>query len=506
MKLRPYQEQVIEDLRQGIREGHKRQILALATGAGKTIVASAIIRNAVANGNRCIFIVDRKTLVHQAVKHLHEIGLSVGVVQGINTEYTPQDDVIVATVQSLKNRTPFHWIGLCIIDEAHILHAHHVELFEHWSAIPFIGLSATPLTRGLGKHFTRLVRGPTIRELVEMGSLVPMRGYAPSEAVLAEVLKEVATGNTTHGKDYQDKALAEAMNTKHLVGDIIETYEKHGEGRQALCFAVDIAHSQALADEFNANGIAAGHVDGYMTDEDSDAVMAAFKAGDIAILCSVYKLGVGFDYPAVSCAILARPTLSEMLHLQQLGRVLRPWEGKVDALILDHSGNCVRFGLPIDFEVPELNSGDKEKSSRRNSEPKMQTCGECGYLLEPGQMTCPACGIDRPVREADVQYTDADLVEIGTDGRGQKGYTHADYRRWYLGIRRHWEEKGKSHDKACGIAFYAIKEKFGFNPPWSWRDIPSIEPDRDVQNYLTSKRIRYAKRRRAEARPQVGSI
>ena len=69
-------------------------------------------------------------------------------------------------------------------------------------------------------------------------------------------------------------------------------------------------------------------------------------------------LGLGFDVPAAACAILARPTLSEMLYRQQVGRVLRPCDGKDDALILDHAGNTLRFGLPQDFTVPDLTEED----------------------------------------------------------------------------------------------------------------------------------------------------
>ncbi len=495
-ELRPYQQQAIDNLRDGIRQGHRCQLLALATGAGKTVVAAAIVASARERGKKCVFIVHTKELVRQAIAHLAEVGLQVGVIQGDNTDFSSTDDVIVATVQSLRNRKPFHWVGLVIIDEAHILYQYHVRLMEHWDAVPFIGLSATPLTRGLGKYFSRLVRGPSVRDLTEAGALVPLRGFAPSERVLEAVLQNVAVGNTTAGRDYIAADLARAVNTKELIGDIVKTYQAKGEGRQALCFAVDVAHSKALAADFEAHGIASAHVDGYMADDDAKAVMDQFKAGQVQVLCSVAKLGVGFDHKPVSCAILARPTLSEMLHMQQLGRVLRPADGKVDALVLDHAGNCTRFGLPVDFEVPELDDGDKPSRDKRTRDPKAVACTSCGCLLEASQMTCPACGIDRPTKSSDVTYRDADLVEIGSTDTGERGYGPADYKRWYLGARRYFEERGKGHSAACKAAFGVVINKFKQRAPWSWNDLPTIEPDRDLLNYLKHQRIRYAKSRK----------
>lgn len=502
--LRPYQQRAIDDLRQGVREGHRCQLLALPTGSGKTVIASHIIASARQHGRRALFIVHTKELVAQAVRHFAEVGLTVGVVQGENTVFAATDDVIVATVQSLRNRSPFHWIGLCLIDEAHIVYEQHRKLMTHWSAIPFIGLSATPLTRGLGKLYSRLVRGPHMHDLQDLGALVPLRGYAPSQAVLARILADVGVGNTTHGRDYREADLSRALNTKALVGDIVETYRIRGEGRQALCFAVDIAHSRAIAEDFEANGISAGHIDGYIADDQAADVMDRFKAGATRVLCSVAKLGVGFDFKPVSCAILARPTMSEMLHMQQLGRVLRPADSKVDAVVLDHSGNCVRFGMPADFTVPELDNGERAARETRKTDPKAVTCTDCGYLLDPGQMTCPSCGVDRPVRRADVVYTDADLIKIGSDATGERAYTDADLRRWYLGIRRYWEDRGKEPDHAARIAFAVCAEKFDRKAPRDWRSLAPIPPDRDVMGYIISKRIRYVKGRARNAPVSIG--
>ena len=130
MKLRPYQERVIQELRQGLLEGHTRQILALATGAGKTVVAAHIVRSAVEKRHRCLFVVERIVLVDQAMKHLEAVGLKVGILQGENTNYTPDDEVIVASVQTLARRRPLDNIDVVFIDEVHILHKAHKNLMR----------------------------------------------------------------------------------------------------------------------------------------------------------------------------------------------------------------------------------------------------------------------------------------------------------------------------------------------------------------------------------------
>nr|WP_207173461.1 helicase-related protein [Halochromatium glycolicum] len=139
-----------------------------------------------------------------------------------------------------------------------------------------------------------------------------------------------------------------------MVGDIITTWKERATDRPTLVFAVDIAHSKAIIEDFVDEGIAAAHLDAYTTADERERIIDAFRTGEIKVLSSVNVLGIGFDYPGASCAILARPTLSEALHMHQMGRAIRKAEGKTDAVILDHAGNTLRFGLPEHFEVPDL--------------------------------------------------------------------------------------------------------------------------------------------------------
>lgn len=127
-----HQNEVIEELRQGVINGHSRQILAMATGAGKTVVAGQMALNAAKRNKRVLFVVHMKQLVIQAKKHFEEIGLQVGILQGENTKYNIRDDVIVASIQTIRSRKAPDWVNFVIIDEVHVLHKEHIKLIQDW--------------------------------------------------------------------------------------------------------------------------------------------------------------------------------------------------------------------------------------------------------------------------------------------------------------------------------------------------------------------------------------
>ncbi|NEV64138.1 DEAD/DEAH box helicase [Thiorhodococcus minor] len=498
--LYPHQVQVIAELRQGVKDGHKRQILAAATGFGKTVVAAHLALSAVQKGKRVLFIVDRIELVGQSVRTFNALGLQVGILQGENTDYSREDDIIVASIQTIRSRSAPDWVQLILVDECHILHRAHIALMERWTAIPFIGLSATPLRKGLGTLFSNLVRGPSIRWLTERGFLVPCRGFAPAVDAVSEALKGVKKGTTVNGYDFIESELGEALNQKALVGDIVSTWQERGEDRQTLCFASSIAHSKAIRDDFEAVGVAAAHLDAYTDAEERRRLIGAFRAGEIRLLTSVNVLGIGFDVPDASCLILARPTLSEALHMQQMGRGIRTAAGKRDCLVLDHSGNTLKHGLPIHFEVPELDAGEKgqaEPRKRKEKEP-FGLCAHCGALMERTETTCQECGLDRPDRRPKVIVRDGDLVAFGTAEEGEALGLEEERKRFYQGALGYVLQRSQKP----GRAYHLTKARFkDFDPPWDWRDLPPLNPTPDDARWIRNQQANRAIRRRyAEGR------
>jgi DNA repair protein RadD len=436
---------------------------------------------------------------------LQAVGLRVGILQSDCTCLHPDDEVIVASIQTIRRRNaPI--ADFVVIDEANILHKAHIKLMETWNALPFVGLSATPLRHDLGRYFESLIRGPSVRELTDAGYLVPAKAFCPS----SEALEKILSGLHTRAGDYVDAELSKAINRKELVGDIVKTWKEKASDRRTLCFAVDIAHSKSIVDSFKGEGVRAEHLDAYTDGDARVELIQGFRDGEIQILSSVNVLGIGFDVPDASCGILARPTLSEALDMQQKGRLLRPAENKSDALLLDHAGNTLRFGLPIDFTVPELNSDDRLATKAKRKQRKMIPCTSCGFALEPDQMVCPSCGIERPGRFSKVSYVDSELIEYGSENDGQPRFTREEKRNWFLAFV--WYGTRHSFKNPKGWAYYAYVEKFREKSPWDWRDLtpvmPTEEQARWIKHYLIKSRKRYEKekaRRKQRACPVCGS-
>ena len=485
--LHPFQHEIITDLGEGYLQGHLRQVCALATGGGKTVVAAHLGHRAAAKGKRMLFIVDRIELCGQAAETFNDMGLSVGILRGEATSYTQTDQVIVASIQSIRSRSAPDWVDFAIIDEVHILHNEHIRLMAAWSDKAFIGLSATPLRPGLGKHFTNLVRGPSIRELTEQGFLVPVRAFAPQADAILSALDGVSCGTTTAGYDYKDAELGAAMNRKELVGDIVKTWQEKGEDRPTLAFAVNIAHSKSIRDDFIAAGVNAAHIDAYTDITDRREIIAGFKAGEIKLLTSVNVLGIGFNVPDASCLILARPTLSEALHIQQCGRGIRTAPGKEDCIILDHSGNCLKHGLPHHFVVPELDRGDKPDPGKvkLKEKPDFIVCKNCGAVLDPDQRSCPQCGLDRPICGTRITYRDGRLVEFGRAVDGEETIK-IDPRTFYLQAMGYCLTNGQKP----GRAYHLTLDRFpNVRVPYAWRNLPPLTPSPEVARWIKNRNL-----------------
>ncbi|MEY4429434.1 MAG: hypothetical protein RLZZ182_2123, partial [Pseudomonadota bacterium] len=266
--LRPYQDEAIMCLRDALKAGKRRVIVYSPTGSGKTVIAAEIIRYARRKSKRVAFVCNRVELVQQTVEQLGRAGISCGVIQGDNTctEWAP---VLVCSIQTIARRG-FPDVDLFIIDEAHGCAGSrdYRKMLTKASKTPCIGLTATPFSPGLGRHYKELA-GPlfesiivasTIPELIAAGYLVDLDVYAPSEPDLSGV--KVVAG------DYQEDQLAEAVDKPQLIGDIVDHWLKLGRGKQTVCFATSIAHSRHIVQRFQEVGIPAEHVDAYTKHEE----------------------------------------------------------------------------------------------------------------------------------------------------------------------------------------------------------------------------------------------
>lgn len=480
--LRPHQTAGLGLLRESFRSGHRRPLLQIATGGGKTVVAANIIRGVVDNGGTVVFTAPALSLIDQTVAAFRSEGIDrIGVMQADHPETDCSQPVQVASVATLVRRPRLN-PTLVIVDEAH----RRNDRLNAWLGsleCRAVGLSATPWSKGLGLVWDDLIVAATTADLIDAGFLSPFRVFAPSKPDLA--------GVRTRMGDYREDDLSDAMNKPKLVADIVSTWLEKGEGRPTLCFCVDRAHARNVEGAFLSAGVRCGYIDGDTPREERLAVAKRFRDGDLQVVANVGVLTTGVDWD-VRCLILARPTKSEILYTQIIGRALRTAPGKPDALILDHSDTTARLGFVTELHHETLCDGSADSSvskKLKEERERLAECPKCSFMRERGRRDCPSCGFV-PVPKTRVETVAGELVEFGAGQRA--AVDQAERRRFYAELRRYFLNRGKKE----GAAFYAFQEKFGVKPPYAWRnDPPADDVSGSVASYMTSRLIAFAKSR-----------
>jgi DNA repair protein RadD len=279
--LRPHQSRAIEMLRQALGAGKRRPVLQAPTGFGKTRLAAAIIEGALAKDKRVIFTVPALSLVDQTVEAFWNDGVrDIGVIQGCHVMTDWSRPVQVASVQTLQRRQ-IPQADVVIIDECHRWFDFYSNwmMDPAWQNRPFIGLSATPWTRGLGRYFDDLIIAATTQDLIAAGYLSPFRVFAPSHPDLTEV--------RTVAGDYHEGDLSAVMNDGTLVADVVDTWLRRAQNRSTFCFAVDRAHAKHLQQQFITAGVSAGYIDAYTPSKEREDTHLKFQEGQIRIVCNV---------------------------------------------------------------------------------------------------------------------------------------------------------------------------------------------------------------------------
>ena len=482
--LRPDQTAALDALRASLGRGNKRVMIQASTGWGKTVFSAAIVQGALAKGKRVMFVVPAISLIDQTVASFRAMGVSaIGVIQANHELTNYGHPVQVCSVQTLERRKiPF--ADLVIIDECHRLFRLYPRWMAEWGNIPFIGLSATPWTKGLGKYFQDLIIAGTTQDLIDKGILSKFKAYAPGHPDLSGV--GIVAG------DYHEGQLGEAMDKQPLVADIVETWKKYGENRPTLLFAVNRAHAKHCQMAFHDHGITADYIDANTESEERHAIRDRFHAGETKIVCNVGCLTTGIDWD-VRCIILARPTRSEMLYVQMIGRGLRTANGKDHCLILDHSDTTQTLGFVTDIHHDTLDLGKKtEKTKPKPKEQLPKECPSCHFLKPPRTAKCPQCGYVG-TKPSEVETVGGELVELKSEK-----FDMATKTRWYQMLLHYATEKGYK----SGWAANKYRDKFGVWPKEVLSAKP-IEPDEKVSSWITSQNIKWSKSRKRAQAPEA---
>lgn len=486
--LRPHQQSALDDLRLAIREGARRVVCQLPTGAGKTVCAAHIVAGARAKGKRVAFCVPTLGLVDQTFDRFLENGIDasdMGVIQADHGWRRPHAPIQIATAQTLARRR-LPEVDVVIVDEAHV----QFSVYERWmkeSSALFIGLTATPWAKGMGRKWDRLVKGASMTELIGMGYLSPFRVFAPSTPNL--------DGIATVAGDYHEGQLADRMNKPTLVADIVTTWIDRGEDRPTLCFATGRDHARAIHDRFAEFGIPVAYVDAHTPREERDEIGRKLGTGEIKVVCNIGCLTTGIDWD-VRCLILARPTKSHSLFTQIIGRALRTADGKADALILDHSDTHSRLGLVTDIDFDEMDDGSKKQQERakkrEKSVPLPKCCPACTALMPVGNVSCLECGTPLP-RRIDVHTIEGDLTEFTgkrAKSKKTKGNVLAELPKSdiYGQLRTLALERGHSD----GWIAHKYRAIYGVWPR-GVQDSPPVEPCFALRQFIRHQNIAWAK-------------
>lgn len=393
-----------------------------------------------------------------------------------------------------------------VCGNCHVVYRARDSLAELYPKAPFIGLSATPFTKGLGRFYTEVVEMIPMRELIDQGYLCDYTAFGPDVPDMA--------GVAMSGDDYSAEGAADVMSNRNLVGSILDTWKAHAENRKTIVFACNVAHSKALAKMFQGAGYSCEHVDGYPTSANAEErkaerfeVIERFRNGDTQILCNVAIATKGFDVPDIGCIVLARPTKSEMLLWQMLGRGLRTAEGKSDCIVLDHGGSLLRLGFPEDRTDFSLCDGSKKaaekKAERRERLPT--PCPACTFLKPAGVHRCPKCGF-APEPQHTVVNVDGELVPLKTAQAMEKP--------WSAGAKASKETKQsvyselvrvcEDHGKKRGWVAHTYRDMFGIWPKgldWSASGGGFSDLAREVEKFIRNKNARF---KRQAAKQEVG--
>jgi DNA repair protein RadD len=430
MELRDYQKEAVFSLVTAMGQ-EQSVLLQAATGAGKTVIICDLLKKLLVSSpkGRVLILAHRRELVQQMADKLARVWpdhppVSVAC-SGASKRIMHHGSIVIASIQTLARRIgdvmPFN---LMIVDECHRMpdaterDSQYITVLEALRSynpeMRLLGVTATPFRLGHGyiygdgckegniNLFAARHHHIGVKDLTGQGFLAPIRGKVNLDSGLAADL----AGVTVRG-DYAEGELGALMAKKIYTAAAVRSMETHAsERRHIMVFACTIGHCEALTDAFVEAGHMAACVHSRTPKAERDGILRDFVAGKLRILVNVSVLIEGFDAPLTDCIIMARPTLSPALYLQQAGRGLRTAEGKEDCLLIDLVGNAMQFGQDFDnvrVNIPKISEEDGEAPSK--------ACPECEELVHAAAMECPNCGYLFPEKEVE-EAAPPELVDM----------------------------------------------------------------------------------------------
>lgn len=394
MLLRPYQNEAISLIRDGFKNGHKRIVLCLPTGAGKTVVFSEMVRLSAERGTRTVVLTNRTELFKQTFKSLSRINVPVQMIAAGERKFSPLATVTVAMVETLARRQ--HVLNelhpeLIIIDEAHI--GSFNKIIDAFPNARFIGATATPVGKHFHKYYTHMVANIDIPELVQQDYLVPCKAFQ-----MQDDISDLETDSTG---EYTEKSQFKHFNKSKLFDGVVKEYKTRCLGKKAIVFNVNIEHAENMTKAFKDAGIPSYCLTSNTSPEERNRILQGFKDGLFPVLNNANILTTGFDEPSIEVVIMNRATKSLPLFLQCCGRGSRLHPGKTHFTVLDFGMNHTEHGLwqePRNWSI----APPKKKRAGVVKEAPIKKCQQCEAINPATARTCAYCGFDFPVNDKEL--------------------------------------------------------------------------------------------------------
>lgn len=372
MKLYPYQQEALEAVVTAPERGIHRPMVVLPTGMGKTVVFSSIAKEL---NTRTLVLAHREELLTQAKEKMQQVwkGASIGIVQAQCNETDRQ--VVIGSIPTLKNEKRLQQIGkfgLIIVDEAHHTAADsYLKVLRglgSFSESPplTVGVTATPKRgdgEGLDEIFQEIVYEKDILYGIENGYLADLRGVSCKLEVDFKQLK------TLQG-DFQARSSHQLLESANAPRYAVEAYQQHAAGKKGIVFTPTVDMAKMMVEEFQRQEISADYVSGNTPKEERHAILQQLAEGSIQMIANCGVLTEGFDQPDLECVIIARPTQSQGLYIQMVGRGTRTAQGKTHCTVIDLVGASERHDLVTMASLYGSKSGEtiQEAAERQAKE------------------------------------------------------------------------------------------------------------------------------------------
>jgi len=457
--LRPYQQDAIDRVESAFLSGKRSVLYSLPTGGGKTVIFMEIVRRAVQRGDRCVILTHRIELASQTAVRFRDGGLDVDIFNSSSKAF-PQGQAVVAMWQTVNARLKlgydFGEFDLAVFDEAHRAPAEQAsKTVKCFKPKRLLGVTATPQRpdgKGLKCLFDELIVGPSIKDLISQGYLSPYRCFAPAELVDRAALK------VTAGEFVQSQAAATAVkNMAKLVDNALKYFP---DKKTAIVFCADVDHAERAASSFRRIGVPAVAVHGQSDKAERAWALSLLADKKIKFLTSCDVLTEGIDVPNVNGVVMARPTKSIVVYLQQVGRCLRPSPDKQEAIILDLVGNVYEHGLPCENREWSLEPKEKNKNAQKSKDANVKRCYACFAVVPKHSEECDECGAvfeskRTPPQEVDMRLKEIAPSEIKNDEEKAKRALSLPYKQAVAFL-----------DTYASLVFYAQLK--GYKKGWAW--------------------------------------